>query len=328
VEGAELVAVCQLDGNLDGVFAARQRLDAYTGDPTLPSRFGNHICGFSYDGWPTETEPGSEIFRDDYGVLWNRRGADKDIGVVDAPICAEADLSRLPEPVLDEARLRREAERALANRGERFCHAGIGFSLFERYWSYCGMENALAHLLLEPDFALELLDRICDFNLRIINILSEYPFDGFYFGDDWGQQHGLITGPKLWREFFRPRLAKMYDAAKKNGKFLIQHSCGDIEELFPDLIDLGLDCYQTFQPEIYDVAAVKKKYGANLSFWGGISTQQLLPCATPDEVRAETRRLMKILAVNGGYIAGPTHAVPGDVPPENILAMADVLQNQ
>jgi hypothetical protein len=165
-------------------------------------------------------------------------------------------------------------------------------------------------------------------NLKILDIVLEYDVDAVYFGDDWGQQHGLITGPKLWREFFRPRLAKMYDAAKKNGKFLIQHSCGDIEELFPDLIDLGLDCYQTFQPEIYDVAAVKKKYGANLSFWGGISTQQLLPCATPDEVRAETRRLMKILAVNGGYIAGPTHAVPGDVPPENILAMADVLQNQ
>jgi uroporphyrinogen-III decarboxylase len=107
---------------------------------------------------------------------------------------------------------------------------------------------------------------------------------------------------------------------------------GDTRDLFlsfhPDLIEIGLDCYQTFQPEIYDIEKVKSEYGADLSFWGGISTQRLLPYATPDEDRRETARIMRIMGKGGGYIASPTHSVPGDVPPENILAMCDVFLHQ
>jgi uroporphyrinogen decarboxylase len=109
---------------------------------------------------------------------------------------------------------------------------------------------------------------------------------------------------------------------------IVQHSCGDVHELFPDLIEIGLDCYQTFQPEIYDVEKVKQEFGADLSFWGGISTQQVLARGKPDDVRRETIRMMQIMSRGGGYIAAPTHAVPGDVPPENIMAMVDVFLNQ
>ena len=135
-------------------------------------------------------------------------------------------------------------------------------------------------------------------------------------------------GPKLWREYIKPRMTRMYDRAHKNGKYVIQHSCGDIRELLPDLIEIGLDCYQTFQPEIYDIEKTKAEFGMDLTFWGGISTQQLLSKATPEEVKRETARIMKIMGKGGGYIAAPTHSVPGDVPPENVLAMLDVFMNQ
>ena len=159
--------------------------------------------------------------------------------------------------------------------------------------------------------------------------MLEYPeVDACYFGDDWGQQHGTIMGPDHWRRFIKPRLAKMYRKAKDGGKFIIQHSCGDIHELFPDLIDIGLDCYQTFQPEIYDIEAVKKEFGRHLTFFGGISTQQLLPSAPAEVVKSETIRIMRTMGPGGGYIASPTHAVPHDVPPENILAMLDVFTHQ
>jgi len=101
-----------------------------------------------------------------------------------------------------------------------------------------------------------------------------------------------------------------------------------VAAIFPDLIELGLDIYNTFQPEIYDVEFMKKEYGAKLTFYGGISTQQLLPRATPEEVKKETRRLMNILARNGGYIVAPTHDIPEDVPLENVLAFLEVVQNQ
>ena len=94
------------------------------------------------------------------------------------------------------------------------------------------------------------------------------------------------------------------------------------------MIEIGLDIYNTFQPEIYDVAKMKREYGKDLTFYGGISTQQLLPKATPDEVKAEMRRLMGILGKGGGYIVAPTHAMPNDIPTENILAFLEVVQNQ
>ena len=303
------------------------RLAVFTGDPHFADKYGNHLHYMQYWGWPTETTR-KEFFLDEFGVTWNRTGADKDIGVIDTPIISKPNIKLWREPKLDEGRLRAEFQSVIDNAGDCFTLAGIGFSMFERSWSLCGMENILMYMIDEPDFLHELLDTICEYNLKIIDIANEYPFDGFYFGDDWGQQRGLIMGPKCWREYIRPRVSCMYEHAHKNGKYVIQHSCGDIHELFPDLIEIGLNCYQTFQPEIYDIEKVKSEFGKDLTFWGGISTQQLLPNASAEEVRQETARIMKIMGKGGGYIAAPTHAVPNDVPPENILAMFDVFMNQ
>jgi uroporphyrinogen decarboxylase len=195
--------------------------------------------------------------------------------------------------------------------------------MFERLWSYVGMEDALVYMITDPEFVHELLDKILEFNLKVIDIFNEYPFDGIYFGDDWGQQKGMIMGAPFWREFIKPRMAKMYERAKKGGKFVLQHSCGDIQEVFEDLIEIGLDCYQTVQPEIYNLQSIKEKYGDKLCFWGGISTQMALPQKSPEEIRAIVRQTREIMSKNGGYILAPTHAVPQDVPPENVIAMLE-----
>ena len=305
-----------------------EKIVIYTGDKNFIDSMGIHLSYAQYWGWPTELEDRKEHFRDEFGVIWNRTGADKDIGVVDRPLIHKPDISLWNEPKLNEKRLRNEYEDIIKNKEDKFVFAGIGFSMFERAWSLCGMENVLMNMIDEPEFTNELFDTICGYNLKIIDIANEYPFDGFYFGDDWGQQKGLIMGPAFWREYIKPRMKRMYERAKKNGKYIMQHSCGDIHELFPDLIEIGLDCYQTFQPEIYDIEKVKKEYGKDLTFWGGISTQQLLPYATPEEVKHETARILSIMGKGGGYIAAPTHAVPFDVPPENIIAMFEVFMNQ
>jgi len=110
--------------------------------------------------------------------------------------------------------------------------------------------------------------------------------------------------------------------------YVCQHSCGDISEIFPDLIELGLDAFNTFQTEIYDVVQMIKMYGDKITFYSGISTQRLLSNATPDEVKNAMRRLMEILGENGGYIVAPTHAMANDIPTENILAFLEVVKNQ
>ena len=131
----------------------------------------------------------------------------------------------------------------------------------------------------------------------------------------------LIMGAPFWRTFIKPRMEAMYRRAKKNGKFVLQHSCGDIQDVFEDLIEIGLDCYQTVQPEIYDLNEIKNKYGSRLCFWGTISTQQALPRLSPAEIEKVISDTVKIMRPGGGFILAPTHAIPQDVPAENVMAM-------
>lgn len=305
-----------------------EKVAQYLNDRDFNKQINNHISGVYYDGWAVEMPGQSGYFKDDFGVVWNRTGADKDIGVIDGFVLKEASMDgySFPEPNFDE--LRAQFDALFKNHKDNFKFGYIGFSMFERAWSLRGMENLLMDMILEPDFVNQLLDAIADFNLRIIELALEYDVDGFMFGDDWGQQSGLIMGPKLWRKFIKPRQARMYARIKKEGKYVFQHSCGDIHEIFPDLIDIGLNVYQTFQPEIYDIRKIKAEFGDRLTFWGGISTQRLLPFASPEEVQRTVRETFGIMRKNGGYIAGPTHAIPGDVPPENVIAMLEVFNNQ
>jgi uroporphyrinogen decarboxylase len=314
--------------HIDFTKQEHDRVAAFINDPGFEEKIGSHISQAYYDGYLTEIAPGTEFWKDDYGVIWNRNGADKDIGVIDGLLIEEPDMKLYKFPPIKEASLRKDYEDLCSSQDDTFKFATIGFSMFERAWTLRGMENFLVDMITEPEFADELLDEILAYNLKIIDIALEYGIDGFHFGDDWGQQKGLIMGPGYWKRFIKPRMAKMYERVKSKGKIVSQHSCGDISEIFPDLIDIGLDVYQTFQPEIYDIEKVKKEYGNHLTFWGGISTQRLLPFATPDEVKQRTKEIMKIMGRNGGYIAAPTHSVPGDIPPENIIALIEAFKGQ
>jgi uroporphyrinogen decarboxylase len=172
-----------------------------------------------------------------------------------------------------------------------------------------------------------LLGAIADYNIAQVSEALRYQIDAVYFGDDWGQQHGLQMGPRLWHEFIEPQLRRMYGMVRQAGKFVMIHSCGDVDELFDDLLAIGLNCFNPFQPEVMDVHGLLPRYRGRLAFHGGMSTQRTLPFGTAEDVRAETRRLLA-LGREGGYIFAPAHDVEGDVPLENILAMIEVVQGQ
>ena len=128
----------------------------------------------------------------------------------------------------------------------------------------------------------------------------------------------------MWRKYIKPSMKRIFEKAKSKGKKIVLHSCGDLRDIMPEVIEIGVDVYNTIQPEIYDIKQLKNEYGKDLTFYGGISTQQLLPYASEREVYDETSRVRDILGENGGYILSPTHAITPDTPLENLWAMIKV----
>ena len=313
--------------HVDLTIPAGEKMARYYGDGDFERGIGNHLATISHrkrSRWD-EVEPGH--WRDEWGVVWNRT-VDKDIGVVENQALPEPTLADYEFPDAESHTAFDHYRDFIAAGPDRFRVASIGFSLFERAWSMRGMEQVLVDMMESPEFVHELLDRITEHNLAIVDAVAGYDIDAIFFGDDWGSQAGLIMGPELWREFIKPRVRRMYGRAREAGKFVMIHSCGDVKQLFPDLVEAGLQVFNPFQPEVMDVFETKKKYYGKLAFYGGISVQRLLPHGTPDEVRDETKKLLRGLGEGGGYIASPSHAVPGDVPAENVAAMIEVLKGQ
>lgn len=286
---------------------------------------GNHIekCGFE-----TEEEITPGFFKDEYGVVWDRTGMDKDIGTITKMTFDEPEICGYTFPGVEKEVIKEKCMRFVTKGKDTFKFAKLGMTLFERAWSLRGFENMLMDLMLEEEFVHELFTRITQRNMQILDIALEYDFDGVYFGDDYGQQTGLLISPDTWRKCVKPYLRILFEKAKTKGKIVCLHSCGNISGILSDLIDIGLDVYQTVQPEVYDLKKLKKEFGANLCFYGGISTQRDLPFKTPNEIYSIVKETMRILGEGGGYIAAPTHRVTPDTPAANILAMAEVLRKQ
>jgi uroporphyrinogen decarboxylase len=304
---------------------AGEKLQTHFGAVQLDDVLQNHILKLGSDiGFFIPV--GENRLQDVFGVVWDR-SIDKDIGNVVGCVLPEPTLEhyRFPDPL--DPRFFSGIPGGIAAHPDRFRLFQIGFSLYERAWTLRGMQNLLMDFYDHPDFVRGLFNAIADYNIAQVNEAMKYDIDAVYFGDDWGQQRGLQMGPRLWREFIYPVLKRMYAAVHAGGKYVFIHSCGDVDELFDDLIDIGLNCFNPFQPEVMDTAGLMERYRGRLVFHGGLSTQRMLPYGTVEAVREETARLLE-LGRQGGYIFAPAHDVEGDVPLENILAFIEVAQGQ
>lgn len=270
---------------------------------------------------------GNDQFRDVFGVVWDR-SMDKDIGMPASYLLeSPGDLDNIVFPDPCDPRFFEDIEGRIARFPDRFRLFDLGFSLFERAWTLRSMEQLLMDMIEEPEFVHALLTKIADYNIAQVRRALEFDIDAVYFGDDWGQQHGLIMGYDKWKEFIFPQIRRMYAVVRGAGKFQFIHSCGDVDELFDDLTAIGLNCFNPFQPEVMDVAQIHAGYLGRLTFWGGLSTQSTLPHKGADAVRAESEGLLEMGRV-GGYIFSPSHAVESDVPMENILAFIETAKRQ
>jgi uroporphyrinogen decarboxylase len=204
---------------------------------------------------------------------------------------------------------------------------------FERAHAMQGMEPYLLNMAMEPDFARAMLEKIADHCKQLMGHFLEELGDNvdiIKIGDDLGTQNSLMISQKMYRDILKPIHADFISFIKSRTEAkILFHSCGDVASLIGDFIDIGVDILnpiQTSTGSISDLPSLKKRFGKNMVFCGGIDSHRILPFGSVEEVRQEVRRVMQALGPGGGCMIGAVHTVMNDVPPENVLAMVDAVE--
>jgi uroporphyrinogen decarboxylase len=198
------------------------------------------------------------------------------------------------------------------------------FGIYERAYGLMGFQEFMTNMALKPKLVHELLDKITDYRVEFAKKIVEMGFKVAHHGDDLGRQDTTLFSRETFREFILPRTKRYWDVFNDAGIPIIMHSCGCLTDFLPDLIDIGLRVLEPVQP-CMDLKFLKKEYGKDLVFWGGIETQNYLPFGTPEQVKENARETIRILGEGGGHIIGPSQEIMNDVPLANVKALVETI---
>ena len=266
--------------------------------------------------------------RDPYGGIWR---IDQRPWHLETPPLASPSFDGydFPKPeVFFRPEWKAAARATCAAQGKQsFVVASLGWGLFERSWNLRGFENILMDAVAEPEFFAEALDRLMNLYLAFVDYTADLPVAAILFGDEWGDQRGIIVGPPRWRQFLKPRWARIYQRVHEHGKLVMHHSCGSVADIMPDLIEIGMDVLESCQPEAAGMSPydLHRKWGDRMGFWGMIGSQRLLPFGTPAEIAAEVRRLRREVAAGGGVLLAPAKPLQPETPTANAVALIETL---
>jgi len=204
---------------------------------------------------------------------------------------------------------------------------------FERAFSMQGMDKFLMNMAMYPDFAEALLRKNLELCKQLMgNFLTAIGnnIDMIKIGDDLGTQERLMISPRMYRKLLKPIHAELIAHIKQyTDAKIFFHTDGDVFDLIEDFIEIGVDVLnpiQTSAGKMADLEGLKERYGKDLVFCGAVDTQDLLPHGTPEQVRQEMKRVIHALGKDGGYMVASVHTIMHEVPPENILAMVDAVE--
>jgi uroporphyrinogen decarboxylase len=197
------------------------------------------------------------------------------------------------------------------------------FGTYERACGLMSFQEFMTIMALKPKAAHELLDKITEYKVAYAQKVVEMGFKVAHYGDDLGTQTGAFFSKKMFHEFILPRIKLAWQPFNDAGLPIILHSCGDITNFIPDLLEIGLRVLEPCQT-CMDLPYLKREFGKHLIFWGGIETQKL-PLMTPEEVKVMVSESIRLLGKGGGHIIGPSQEVMNDVPLENVVALLETI---
>lgn len=289
-------------------------------------------------------EYGMENYTDEWGVTF--RKVEHPTGLnyeIFDPVLVDAtidDLENYPWPDPHNPELTEGLKEKAQDLYENTDFALIGKfsnSIFEQAFYMRGFEQILMDLSLNPEFVEALMGKLVDIALARLDVglkaCGKFIQCVRFAGDDMGQQNGPLMSPRMFRRVIKPQFSRYYKEARTlidqyNPEIKIMaHTDGDVYPIIPDYIEMGLDVLNPVQPYVAEMEhdKLKDEFGNRLSFHAAIDIQRVMPFGTPEEVKAEAIKTMRLLGPNGGFILAPSHYLQADVPPENIIALRDAV---
>jgi uroporphyrinogen decarboxylase len=264
---------------------------------------------------------------DEWGIRWGHAAGGMGAHQIDQPIKDWSQLdnylaNHFPDP---NAPGRMDAAAALLRdyRNKNYCIGALPLTIKARIFSLRGTENGLMDLVANEAEMRRLADAVCEYSLAMVRRWAEVGVDAVFAMDDWGSQQALLISPALWRSFFKPYYKAVFDEIHKLGMQAFYHSCGNIMQIIPDLIEIGLDVLNPVQPGPLDIQAVAREFGGDICFCGAIDVQHLLPHGTPRQIKDTIRETIEILGQPFGnaLILAPANAIGVDTPIANLQAL-------
>ncbi len=291
----------------------------------LKNRFPEDLLELG-DCWvesPINDRGRSGRWLDEWGIEWLREGYGAK--VTGHPLQDGEDARRsyaFPDP--DRKGRFESADQLLECREEHYVRGRVWFTLFERLWMLRGFSD----LLMDPYTDLKrfssLRDRVLEIDLQMIDRWLGRKVDAIFFSDDWGSQTSLLINPDDWRKLYRPAYRAMFQRVRDGGAHVWMHLCGNVSEILPDLVEIGLNVLNPIQPQALDVQVLARNFGGRICFNGGIDVQGTMIRGTPDEVRREVHDMVHLFGrFDGGYIGGMSHSIMPETPLDNIIAVLE-----
>ncbi len=287
----------------------------------------------------TEKSHNSESFTDEWGVTWEMPESSLYFNLVESPLSGditEEDIDNFPWPDPADPRLfegLEEKAREFYDNGYAVILESICAGIFEMSCRSRGTQYFLMDLALNPELACKLMDKFVDIKIRFYEAAAERLGQYIQFireGDDVAGQESLMMSADMYRKLLKPRHEKIFKAQKEifpQPFYIFFHSDGQVYDLLPDFIEIGMDILNPVQITGKGLDEIKREFGNDIVFWGGgCDTQKVLPFGTPEEVKSDVKQRIEHLSPGGGFIFCTVHNIQADVAPENIMAMYETLR--